>query len=632
MLRCSGCGDVVSEWADRCPACGHATEDAVPDPEITAAPETNAEPEPDSGPQPEAVPEPVGPEPDPGRFRRPKRKHILIVMGAAVVIYGGTIGGLTLTSGSTSPSLVNGYNRYVATLPGTVVSLGPGGTLEESAPDGQSAITVPNLQFSLVNPNAVVASPSGRYLVTQLGGLIAIDAGQLATFPTPLRGSSMTSVATGTNAFADHEQALLTVTPGPTINSAEISVLSLDGRQEFGLGMGDDEAADPQSLGAYVSVASPSQPRTAPPGGLAGHSDSRLELRQPGRVPQVLATATELNLDVGQSLSKPVHLSAFPNPSGDEIAVVVDPISGGTANAPMVILDRAGGVLAVVRATAAPTEYVAPTWSPDGESLAYVTSGPHGTELAVRSGSGRLTTRVVPDTGDVYQGCIWSPTGLQVLCGSSSGSSSVSEWLLGNAAGGPTYLVHVIGAPILWMPQAINAEVAAILAEPPAPTPSLPEPGSAGYPVSVYPPDIIIQDNAVPFVGDCPNPAGLQLPGPSARSTATAIVSKFGSEGLTEDLRATDPALWSQVLNNWQNGNQNAAENPVPVLFAGLLSQAHLTNLLQDVDVWLQSSCGASTAAQSYLLVAGTPSAPALQEAYVFIQRAGHLLLYFEYP
>src|SRR5579875_2375453 len=74
MLRCSGCAGLVSEWAARCPACGHSVEDAqdLVEPAGARRPHGHLPPDADSDPyldassaEPTAGP-PTGDDGDPG--------------------------------------------------------------------------------------------------------------------------------------------------------------------------------------------------------------------------------------------------------------------------------------------------------------------------------------------------------------------------------------------------------------------------------------------------------------------------------------------------------------------------------------------------------------------------------------
>lgn len=59
--------------------------------------------------------------------------------------------------------------------------------------------------------------------------------------------------------------------------------------------------------------------------------DSRVELRDAGRRPVVLATDAALNRDLGLSRGLPVGPMPSPDPVGSEVAVEVWPSAGGNA-------------------------------------------------------------------------------------------------------------------------------------------------------------------------------------------------------------------------------------------------------------------------------------------------------------
>jgi hypothetical protein len=73
-------------------------------------------------------------------------------------------------------------------------------------------------------------------------------------------------------------------------------------------------------------------------------------------------------------------------------------------------------------------------------------------------------------------------------------------------------------------------------------------------------------------------------------------------------------------------------QKTLPILYAGLLKAAHRINFGNpDVSGWISNSCGAFTVDRSYLVVTGPQGEPALANDWVFVNRVGHLLLYFMY-
>jgi Tol biopolymer transport system component len=123
----------------------------------------------------------------------------------------------------------------------------------------------------------------------------------------------------------------------------------------------------------------------------------------------------------------------------------------------MVIIDRSGRPLGVLRASVGPIEYDRPSWSPDGRSLVYPTLDSSGTALAVWTAAHGLLVRTAPDNdnGADFGYCLWSPDASAVLC--PTFASGRVDWDLGLARGGPLFSVPAPGAPIIWLPAATDS-------------------------------------------------------------------------------------------------------------------------------------------------------------------------------
>ncbi|MGH9114416.1 MAG: hypothetical protein ACRDWW_01165, partial [Acidimicrobiales bacterium] len=163
-------------------------------------------------------------------------------------------------------------------------------------------------------------------------------------------------------------------------------------------------------------------------------------------------TAPQLAADVGEAASTPVHIQLFPDPAGDKLAVVVDPLTSRDMPAGIAVLDRNGILLAALRPTLGPIGYTRPAWSPDGRSLAFPTYGPSGGGIAVWTpGDGRPQDRAVPDRAISYGTCLWAPDASAVLCPTDNGYEKGSRWVIGLADGGPLYAVRAPGRPLAWL-------------------------------------------------------------------------------------------------------------------------------------------------------------------------------------
>lgn len=377
MLRCAGCGEPVSEWAARCPARRHSTDDAIEEEEEEEEQQQQQAPR-----------------------RRLATVPALVV--AAVVILGAAAVGLSVTSGSGGrtdrPAL-----RAPPRLGGQILARSPGATPFVAGPDGRDRRTLPVSPLRRGDTPLVV---SGRGLLVAArpgGGSPFVDAHHL-TWPAG-------TTPAGAEPFTDGGRAVL-VRSGAA--GGELSAWPVSGGPPVPLGGGTDTAAagDPASLGAFVAVPGP--------------GDSRVELRDRGHPAQVLATVAQLNRDCGQPADLPMDLTMFPDASGQKVAVVLNPPGGGGSDSPLIILSRQGRVLSAVGAGTGPIAYSTPYWSPDGASLAYATFDSDGTALAVLTG-GRIASQGFEPSTSV-DGCAWSPDGAWVLCLAST--SFASNWVL----------------------------------------------------------------------------------------------------------------------------------------------------------------------------------------------------------
>ena len=155
---------------------------------------------------------------------------------------------------------------------------------------------------------------------------------------------------------------------------------------------------------------------------LAATADTRVDLDDAGQPTVVLATAAELGRVTGTRLGTPLDLAVYPDPTGDRVAVVVDPLTADPADLPVVILDRRGRVLASILAGDGPAADAQPTWSPDGQRLAYPTVIDGRPAVAVIRPGGRPAVYRVADPGTRLGRCVWAPTDTAVVCPGRSGS------------------------------------------------------------------------------------------------------------------------------------------------------------------------------------------------------------------
>ena len=335
---------------------------------------------------------------------------------------------------------------------GRIVALNPAGYLVLSDPDGARVTRVSALGAA---GQSVAAAPDDRYLSLGNGQLAVVRNGDtLAAYPSKVPLSSQYAAA-WPDSFADHNRDLIMLLDyGSSGYSTRnpVTAFSLATGSSRSLGTADSTAGDPQSVGAFVSVAAPAQASVTT---TQISPDSRVELRDAGRPAVVLATAGVLNRALGQSRNNPVQLIPHPDPQGDKIAVVVQPIAASPDGSGIVVLSRAGRVLA-----AAPTPFGVqgiPAWSPSGAELVYASTGSTGPALFFWTLGRPSVARAVPpaasfsDTSDSYGWCVWSPDGRSVLCASTAGANQ-GNWVAASSTTGLILAVRGPGLPLAWLP------------------------------------------------------------------------------------------------------------------------------------------------------------------------------------
>ncbi len=161
---------------------------------------------------------------------------------------------------------------------------------------------------------------------------------------------------------------------------------------------------------------------------------------------------------------------------------------------------------------------------------------------------------------------------------------------------------------------------------------ALPPVGAPGFPVSIYPPPR--SHKVLNLVGECPNPSGLQPPGPGMRATALAVENSLG-RSFRSDLRLTDRVYWQQTLADWRQGLENAnakvsakARRSGRVLYSGPLDSYHQAFGPPDMSRTIREGCGSRTARDTWMIVEGPVIGPALQGEDLLLDRRGHVLLW----
>jgi hypothetical protein len=330
-------------------------------------------------------------------------------------------------------------------LAGRVMAVSPGGQLVSVDPASGKAAELPvPAGGSPFVPTSV--SPNGQRLLDDAGMVFALtEAGAVARSSAVSRMLSGATSPAQSMPFADDSQALLAVTH-PAGGPATALVVSLIDGQEFDLGVVDSAGGDAQSLGAFVSV--PSDPDETGMGAVS--ADAGVELRVAGESPELLSTSAEINQYVGSPPSRQVTLSVYPNPTGDAIAVAVNPVSPTKDNDAMVILNRQGRLLASFSDLLGPIRGSEVVWSPGGHQLAYPTDTTTGTALATATETGTVFP-VSPPSGDTTFGpCVWSPTSTEVLCQSRTANGN-SSWLYAISSSPKMIPAPSRGSPLAWI-------------------------------------------------------------------------------------------------------------------------------------------------------------------------------------
>ena len=332
---------------------------------------------------------------------------------------------------------------------GHLIAQDPQGILLLADPHG--GVVTSLLNFGSFGGEVVVPALDRRFVASLQGAVLAVnpvDGLDLTDIP----GVAKVALLGGPDTFADGDRALVLVQSGDQpLRTGTVSILSLADRHTAPLGIADEAAGDPRAVGVFVSVPDPTQLAYVVPGGFVGLPDSRVKIRpDQGRPAAVLATAAQFNADLGQDPAQPVHLSVFPDPAGDAVAVMLSPPTGGNTNVSLVVLDRQGRVRGVARPPSGPTGYSWPSWSPDGKSLAYATHRDTGTGLAVWTVGGRTLVRTAPDNGAAFGYCVWAPDGSAFVC--PTFASAHDNWDIGSARGGRLFSAPAPGTPIVWSP------------------------------------------------------------------------------------------------------------------------------------------------------------------------------------
>jgi hypothetical protein len=343
-----------------------------------------------------------------------------------------------------------GRQARLTSAGGHILAVAGLGSLVLSDPAGQNVTTLRGL--GEVGP-AIFPALDNRYFSLDNGQVLAASGNR----PPVMASTNVQlwpgdSVSTSISPFADHDRELVQLT-SPFLSTATqfaIALISLATGKSTGFGRGHSAAGDPKTAGVFISVARRGPPvATATATNLSVGPDSKLWLRDAGRPAVLLATAADLDRDLHQSPRLQVAMTPYPSPSGNEVAVTVQPQSGSTTSG-IVILNRSGRVLGTVATSAGPTGADHIAWSPSGTALAFPAGGRGGAALGIWIKSGQVKREAFPaSTAAEYQSCLWSPDGQSIICAS---GGTGQQWVIATMAAHAMTPIQGPGAPVAWLP------------------------------------------------------------------------------------------------------------------------------------------------------------------------------------
>jgi len=124
----------------------------------------------------------------------------------------------------------------------------------------------------------------------------------------------------------------------------------------------------------------------------------------------------------------------------------------------------------------------------------------------------------------------------------------------------------------------------------------------------------------------CPDPAGLEDPGPYTAAAARTVLSLLG-RGLAGDLRVSDRSGWPFFARSWKlRGITLLTFARMPVRFAGPLQGVR--GVLAGLRDAVTEGCGTRVARATWVVSVRPTRRPAHQADMLFVTRHGHMLFY----
>lgn len=131
---------------------------------------------------------------------------------------------------------------------------------------------------------------------------------------------------------------------------------------------------------------------------------------------------------------------------------------------------------------------------------------------------------------------------------------------------------------------------------------------------------------------ECPGIHDLEQPTAGARRQAVRIAEYSGSWSRSRVLHTSDRATWTYTRIPAPGRTPATRPRRQPVLSSGPLLGRYTGGGTPNPAGWVRHDCPPRVARDSYEVVVGPRSSGALDEASVFVERRGRVLLYFSYP
>lgn len=193
----------------------------------------------------------------------------------------------------------------------------------------------------------------------------------------------------------------------------------------------------------------------------------------------------------------------------------------------------------------------------------------------------------------------------------------------------PAILLGTASAPMAsgHKPGAARTAPPAATSTSPAPSasPVTPPVGSAQFPAQIYPAAVksrlLTRDIAL-----CPDPAGLEAPGPATPAAALMVLHQLG-RALYKDLRVSDRSAWPFLASALKTGEiQFLSTAWALVRFAGPLQNS--PGLPASVRRAVVAGCGSRVARATWVIIDGPARKLASDSIILFVTRRGHMLFY----